>query len=148
MSKAARLYGLILTAALAGAARTPAQAHFGLADGDDVGSGLFWVYGFVFASLAAFLIYRKRARKRQSPEQRTLNFRLVDLERALTACLAELKNADDYPGECGLTFAERQERQVSASSIREKIAALNAEMMAHLSGSSAAREGTNDRPNS
>lgn len=131
MVKAARLYGLVLITALAGANLAPAHAHFGLTDGDDVGTGLFWVYGFVFISLAAFIIYRKRTRRRQSPEQRALKFHLADLERALGACLTELKNADDYPGECGLTHTERQERQVSASSIREKIAAINAEMAAH-----------------
>ena len=130
MGKATRRYLLMLMVSMAGAAAPPATAfaHFGLADGDDAGNGLFWVYGFVFAGLAGFLLYRKRFRTYVSPEQRTLIHRLRDLERALSACLTELKNDEDYPNECGLTHAERQERLLSASAIREKIAELHGEL--------------------
>jgi hypothetical protein len=113
----------------AAAALAPAHAHFGLADGDDVGSGLFWVYGIGIAALAAFLIYRKRNRNRETPEQRALKRRLGELERALTACLTQLQNVEDYPNECCLTHAERQERLVSASALREKIEEINGKLV-------------------
>ena len=130
MAKATRRYLVVFMVSMAGAAAplATAFAHFSLADGDEVGSGLFWVYGAVFAGLAGFILYRKRFRRHVSPEQRTLIHRLRDLERALSACLTELKNDEDYPNECGLTHAERQERLLSASVIREKIADLHGEL--------------------
>ena len=130
MAKATRRYLLVFMVSMAGAAAplATAFAHFGLADGDDAGSGLFWVYGFVFAGVAGFIVYQKRFRRYVSPEQRTLIYRLRDLERALSACLTELKNGEDYPNQCGLTHAERQERLLSASVIREKIAELHGEL--------------------
>lgn len=130
MGKATRRYFLMFMVFVAAAAAplATAFAHFGLADGDDAGSALFWVYGFVFAGLAGFILYRKRLRRYVSPQQQTLNRRLRDLERALSACLTELKNDENYPKECGLTHAERQERLVSASALREKIAETNGKM--------------------
>lgn len=128
-----RRYLLLLIMSVTGAMAplASASAHFGLYGDEEIGNGLFWVYGVLFAALAAFIIYRKRSRAGLTPEQRALRQRVAELERALTACMTQLQNAEDYPNECRLTHAERQERMVSASSIREKIAQINAGTVVH-----------------
>ena len=98
-----------------------AWAHFGLADGEDIGHGIFWAYGLVFGSLICFVGYRRWAGNQGTPEQRTLNKHLKELERALNACLKQLKNAEEYPKECGLTDEQRRESMNSASSIQTQI---------------------------
>ena len=108
-----------------------AFAHFGLYGDEEIGHELFWLYGILFTALAGFIIYRKRSRAGLTPEQHELRQRVAELERALAACMTQLQNAEDYPNECGLTHAERQERLVSASSIRDKIAEINAGMTVH-----------------
>jgi hypothetical protein len=129
----ARRYLLLLILSVAGAMAPLASAfaHFGLYGDKEIGHGLFWMYGIAFTGLAAFIIYRKRSRAGLTPEQHELRQRVADLERALTACMTQLQNAEDYPNECGLTYAEREERLVSASSIREKIAEINAGVVVH-----------------
>ena len=129
----ARRYLLLIIMSVTGAMAPLASAfaHFGLYGDEEIGHELFWLYGILFTALAAFIIYRKRSRARLTPEQHELRQRVAELERALAACMTQLQNAEDYPNECGLTHAERQERLVSASSIREKIAEINAGTVLH-----------------
>ena len=109
-----------------------ARAHFGLYGEEDfTHNGLLWTYGAAFLAIIGFLIYRKRTQGRLTPEQRELRSRVAELERALAVCTTELQNARDYPNECGLTPAEHEERLVSASEIRDKIAEINAQMTLH-----------------
>ena len=98
-----------------------ALAHFGLADGEDIGHGIFWAYGLVFAALIGFIIYRRWDRRRGTPEQRSLRLQLKELNRALDVCLKKIKNADEYPNECGLSDEKRRRELESAKSIRSKI---------------------------
>ena len=112
------------------ASLTPAFAHFGLADGEDVSHGLFVGYVLALLGLIAFVIYRRRKSTQESPELKSLKRQLRDLERSLTACLAQLKNADEYPNECGLTEEQRKERLKSAASIRGKIDTTKASLAA------------------
>ena len=107
-----------------------ALAHFGLSGDDDIGHGLFWIYGILLTGIAAFIIYRKWIGSSVSPQQRTLTRRLSELERAHTACMARLKNAEDYPNECGLTPAQRQERLDSVALIQQQICETKAELAA------------------
>ncbi len=114
---------LLLMTSLAGslAPLTLAFAHGVTGGEEDGGNGLFWLYGLVLASIAGFVIYRKWWGARESPERRALKRRLSDFERALTSCMAQLHNAEDYPKECGLTDEQRQERLESVESIQGKI---------------------------
>jgi len=98
-----------------------AHAHFGLAGDEDIGHGMFWAYGLVLAGLVGFVIYQKWTRHTSSPEQRALKRDLRELQRARTSCLTQLQNAMDYPKECGLTDAERQEREKSVALFQRKI---------------------------
>ncbi|MBT3916083.1 MAG: hypothetical protein HN731_01345 [Rhodospirillaceae bacterium] len=103
------------------AAMDTAYAHSGTVGDEDVGGNMFWAYGLVLSGLAGILIYRKWMRSTSSPEQRALRYNLKELQRAHTACLKQLQNAKDYPRECGLTDAERLEREKSVALFQRKI---------------------------
>ena len=98
-----------------------AFANNGLTGGVEVGPGIFWAYGLVFAALIGFIIYRRWDRRRGTPEQRSLRLHLKELNRALDACLKQIKNADEYPNECGLSGEQRRKNLESAKSIQSKI---------------------------
>ena len=98
-----------------------AFANNGLTGGVEVGHGIFWAYGLVFAALIGFIIYRRWDRRRGTPEQRSLRLQLKELNRALDVCLKKIKNADEYPNECGLSDEKRRKELESAKSIRSKI---------------------------
>ncbi len=115
---------LLLTTIILFGSITPwnsAQAHFGLAGDEDIGHGMFWAYGLVLAGLAGFVFYRKWTRSTSSPEHRVLKRELRELQRAHTSCLTQLQNAKDYPKECGLTDAERREREQSVNLMQRQI---------------------------
>jgi hypothetical protein len=99
-----------------------ALAHVGLADGEDIGHGMFWAYGLVFTALISFVFYRQWASRQGTSEQRSLNRHLKVLERALNSCLKQLKNAEEYPNECGLTDVQRRESLESVTLIQTQIA--------------------------
>lgn len=114
---------LLIGTALVGslAPFSQAMAHFGLADGEDFGHGIFWVYGFVFAGLIGFVFYQRWSRTKGTPEQRSLKLQLKELDHALKSCLKQIQNADDYPNECGLSDEERRENIKSAASLQTQI---------------------------
>lgn len=97
---------------------TPALAHFGLADGEDIGSELFWVWGIFIAGILGFFVYQRFCASDETPAGKALKIRISDLERALNSCQSQLQNAADYPNECGLTDRHRQERLESAASLQ------------------------------
>ena len=98
-----------------------AFANNGLTGGVEVGHGIFWAYGLVFAALIGFIIYRRWDTRRGTPEQRSLRLQLKELNRALDVCLKKIKNADEYPNECGLSDEKRRKELESAKSIQSKI---------------------------
>ncbi|MEE8352410.1 MAG: hypothetical protein V3R37_09515 [Rhodospirillales bacterium] len=106
---------------------TRAGAH-GVVGGEDSGNEFFWLYGLVLASLGGFLVYRKWRASQETPEHLAQKRRLRDYERDYAMCMSQLKNADDYPEECGLTQAERQDRVQSAAAIQENIDKIKAEL--------------------
>jgi len=124
-------YALMLISFLAGSLSNviSVRAHFGLADGDDVGTGLFWVWGAFIVGVAGFILYRRSLAK-LPPEGRELKRRLNELERALTSCHSQLRNADDYPTECGLSDQQRRARLDSVLSIQGMIAKTKSELAA------------------
>ena len=107
-----------------------AFAHGVFGGEEDAGNGLFWLYGLVLAFIAGIVIYRKWWGARESPERRALKGRLSDFERALSSCMAQLQNAEDYPKECGLTDEQRLERLKSVASIQGKIEAIKMDLAA------------------
>ena len=109
---------------------TLALAHFGLADGDDVGTGLFWVWGVFLAGIVGFFVYKKWWASDEQPERRALKRRLGELERALSSCQSQLQNAKDYPNECGLSEEQRRERLTTVMSIQGLIDKTKAELAA------------------
>ena len=98
-----------------------AFANNGLTGGVEVGHGIFWAYGLVFVALIGFIIYRRWDRRRGTSEQRSLRLQLKELNRALDACLKQIKNADEYPNECGLSNEQRRKNIESAKSIQSQI---------------------------
>ena len=98
-----------------------ASAHFGFADGEDPGHGIFWAYGIVFAALLGFVAYRRWSHSQGTPEQRSLKQQLKELDRALGDCIKQIQIADEYPNECGISKEERQQNAKHAQSIRIKI---------------------------
>ena len=97
------------------------HGHGVVASDDDAGYGIWWLYGILFVGLGGFLFYWKWRRLKESPGVRAHKRRLADLERALNSCLMELRNADDYPKECGLTEEARRDNLDSATKIRRLI---------------------------
>ena len=69
-----------------------ALANNGLAGSVEIGDEIFWAYGFVFAALIGFVIYRRWDRRRGTPEQRTLRLKLKELNRTLNTCLKQIQN--------------------------------------------------------
>ncbi len=53
-----------------------------------------------------------------------------ELERVLAACMAKLRNAEDYPNECGLTREQRDEQLGLIATIERQIAETKADMAA------------------
>ena len=98
-----------------------AYAHFGLAGDEEIGHGLFIGYCVLLIGLMSFIIYRKWIRSAENPEHRDLKRNLRELQRAQTSCKTQLQNAKDYPKECGLTDAERRERESSMANIQRQI---------------------------
>ena len=115
---------LILTAIVFIGSWTPlesANAHFGLAGDEEIGHGLLIGYCLLLICLASFVVYRKWLRTSESSEQRVLKRDLRELRRAHNSCKTQLQNAEDYPKECGLTEAERLEREKSVTLIQRQI---------------------------
>ncbi len=104
------------------------QAHGVLATADDSGYGMWWIYGLV-AGLGGLLFYRKVRGREEGPERMALKHRLADLERALKSCLMQLRNADDYPKECGLTDEARRDNLDSVEKIRRLIEDAKSELL-------------------
>ncbi len=126
-----RFYLISITFLAAGlGTATSAFAHFGLADGDDVGTGLFWAWGVFLAGIVGFFVYRKYWRGEEKQNYRAVKHRLSDLERALRSCQSQLQNAEDYPRECGLSDQQRRENQQSVISIQGLIIKTKAELAA------------------
>ena len=98
-----------------------ALAHFGLADGEDVGHGIFWAYGIVFITLIGFIFYRRFDRRRATPEQQSLRLQLKELNVALNNCFKQIQNADEYPNECGLSIEQRKKNLDATKLIQDQI---------------------------
>ena len=98
-----------------------AWANNGLAGSVEVGSAIFWAYGFIFLTLIAFIIYRRWDKRRGTPEQRSLRIQLKELNRALDGYLKQIHNADEYPHECGLSDEQRRKNIESVKSIQCQI---------------------------
>ena len=98
-----------------------ALANNGLAGSVEIGDEIFWAYGFVFAALIGFVIYRRWDRRRGTPEQRTLRLKLKELNRLLSNCLNQIQNADKYPNECGLSDEQRRKSEEIAKSLQSQI---------------------------
>ena len=96
-------------------------AHFGFADSEDPGHGIFWAYGFVFFTLIGFIFYRRWDRRRGTPEQQSLRLHLKELNRALNSYLKQIQNADEYPNECGLSEEQRRKSLDSVKSLQSQI---------------------------
>ena len=97
------------------------HAHSVLAGDDHPGFGMWWLYGILFGGVGGYLLYRNWRGGRDHPERKALKRRLADLERALKSCVMQLRNADDYPKECGLTDEQRRDRLGSITKIRRLI---------------------------
>ncbi len=105
-----------------GALPTTAHAHGLLIGGHDVGPVLLWVYGAAFAALAGLVVLNKvRGGDPAHGEKKALKRRIAELEHGLAACMKHLKNAEDYPAECGLSDQQRQHRLDSAVTFRRMI---------------------------
>lgn len=111
----------LIAAAAISSVPSLAHAHGGLSFGDDHGTLLLWFYGLVLAAIVGVIV--RRIYRRSSEEARNPNAsaRLAELEIALTSNLATLRNAEEYPAECGLTDQERQTRTDTIAKIRRLI---------------------------
>lgn len=99
-----------------------AFAHGGQTVDNDRGAGLLWVYVIALAGIVAFIVFRFYLRSTRPQEPRRLIRRLKELDAALTSNLATLRDAEDYPSECGLSAKERQSRLDAVAAIRRLIA--------------------------
>lgn len=117
-------YYLLMIAPLTGSlfSSTSAQAHFAVSDSTEINHTIFWIYGILLFGVAGLIIYRKFVIGGRPAGERALKRELNELERALKSCQSDLKNAEDYPNQCGLTYTERQDRVNSATSIEGLIA--------------------------
>ena len=98
-----------------------AFAHGGIGDEGDLGGGIFWLYGVMFAGLAGFILYKLIVGRNETPERKELRRRLAEFEHDLKSCLKELKNAEEYPLECGLSDEQRQKLLESVAAIHRLI---------------------------
>ena len=98
-----------------------AFAHGGIGDEGDLGGGIFWLYGVMFAGLAGFILYKLIVGRNETPERKELRRRLAEFEHELKSCLKELKNAKEYPLECGLSDEQRQQLLESFAAIHRLI---------------------------
>ena len=98
-----------------------AFAHGGIGDEGDLGHGIFWLYGMVFAGIAGFILYKLIVGRNETPERKELRRRLAEFEHELKSCLKELQNAEEYPLECGLSDEQRQQLLESVAAIRRLI---------------------------
>ena len=98
-----------------------AWANNGLAGSVEIGSTIFWAYGFIFLTLIGFIIYRRWDKRRGTPEQRSLRIQLKELNQALDGYLKQIHNADEYPNECGLSDEQRRKHLESVKSIQCRI---------------------------
>ena len=96
------------------------HAHGILASDDDTGYGIWWLYA-ILGGLGGLAIFRKWRGGKERPVRRAHKRRLADLERSLKSCLMQLRNADDYPNECGLTDEQRRDNLDSAAKFRRLI---------------------------
>lgn len=121
---------ILILASIAGSVTSfaPAFAHFGLSGDEEIGPLLIWGWGILIVGIVLLLIYRRWAKNSRTPEYRALKRQLGDLKHAHKSCLALLRNADDYPLECGLSAAEYHERKNFAAQIQTKITKTLAEM--------------------
>jgi len=121
-----------LLSAVSAASTLPARvlAHGGLAGDTDPGHGIWWVYGILLSGLIAYPIYRLWRHGNETPARKALKRRLAELEHEAASCLTRLRNADDYPRECGLTDNERQECVDSLAAFRNLIEEAKSELAA------------------
>ncbi len=98
-----------------------AFAHGGIGDEGDLGGGIFWLYGVMFAGLAGFILYKLIVGRNETPERKELRRRLAEFDHELKSCLKELKNAEEYPLECGLSDEQRQQLLESVAAIHRLI---------------------------
>ena len=96
-------------------------AHGGIADEGELGHGIFWLYGLVFAGLAGFILYKLIVDRNETSERKELRRRLAEFEHGLKSCLKELQNAEEYPLECGLSGEQRQILLESVATIHQLI---------------------------
>ena len=96
------------------------HAHGVLASDDDTGYGIWWLYA-ILGGLGGLALFRKWRGGKERPARRAHKRRLADLERALESCLMQLRNAADYPKECGLTDEARRDNLDSVEKIRHLI---------------------------
>jgi hypothetical protein len=108
---------------------TLAHAHGVISSDDDSGYGIWWLYGIVFGGLSGLLFLRKWRAVKEPPEKMAHKRRLKDLERALKSHLMQLRNADDYPKECGLTDEQRRDSLDSIAKIRHLIEVAKSELL-------------------
>ena len=112
---------ILVTMMVACANSGVAFAHGGIGDEGDLGGGIFWLYGVMFAGLAGFILYKLIVGRNETPERKELRRRLAELEYELKSCLKELKNAEEYPLECGLSDEQRQQLLESVAAIHRLI---------------------------
>ena len=98
-----------------------AFAHGGIGDEGDLGGGIFWLYGVMFAGLAGFILYKLIVGRNETPERKELRRRLAEFDHELKSCLKELKNAEEYPLECELSDEQRQQLLESVAAIHRLI---------------------------
>ena len=98
-----------------------AFAHGGIGDEGELSGGIFWLYGVMFAGLAGFILYKLIVGRNETPERKELRRRLAEFEHGLKSCLKELKNAEEYPLECGLSDEQRQQLLESVAAIHRLI---------------------------
>ncbi len=94
------------------------HAHGGLSLDDDHGNPLVWLYLFVLVVVVGIVVRRIYVRSTRPERKHHTSGRLVDLETALNSHLATLRNADEYPADCGLSAKEKRTLLEAAASIR------------------------------
>ncbi len=105
-----------------------ASAFCGLDIDADTGRGILAVWGGAVFGLGGFTLHRIWRNAAEPPEARALKTRLGELERGLALISSQLRNAEDYPRECGLSEEQHRDRQEAAISIREMIADVNSQL--------------------